>query len=77
MEKNEEYGYENQPYIAELLKFISEHPVTTPGLHHTIVEHDDWCPLLLGTGPCVCRPVVRSPNRKERRRMKAKGRLVD
>lgn len=30
-----------------------------PGVHHIMVEHDDDCPKLLGTGPCKCDTNVR------------------
>ena len=67
-----DYGYPDQPYLAELLRLVAEGQLETrPGLQHVIIEHDDWCPLLLNTGPCICRPVVREPNRKERRKLKA------
>lgn len=69
---SEKFSYENQPYVAEIVKYLSAHPAK-PGLHHIITEHDDWCPLLLGTGPCICRPVVRTANRKERRKLKARA----
>lgn len=67
---NQEFSYENQPYVAELMKFINANPAK-PGLCHVVIEHDDWCSALLGTGPCICRPVVRTANRKERRKLKA------
>ena len=67
----EQFVAMDQPFVTDLLKRMRELQ-GKPGLHHTIIEHDDWCPLLLGTGPCICRPVVRSPNRAERRRMKKK-----
>lgn len=67
-----DYDYSDQPYLAELLRHVAEGKLETqPGLYHVMIEHDDWCPLLLGTGPCICSPVVRNPNRKERRRLRA------
>ena len=30
----------------------------TPGLHHIIIRHDDWCDLLNRRGPCNCDPDV-------------------
>lgn len=74
---SEEFGYENQPYVAELMKFISANPTLKPGLHHIQIGHDEWCPLLLGTGPCICLPVVCSPNRKERRATKKRAKRKD
>jgi hypothetical protein len=60
-----DYGYLNQPYVEDLLGIDAK-----PGeVRHVMIEHDDWCPALLGTGYCVCRPVVRPPNREERRRI--------
>lgn len=27
-----------------------------PGMYHLFVRHDDWCPLLLNDGVCICSP---------------------
>lgn len=60
------YSYQNQPYVTDLLNI----PMPKAGeIQHVMVEHDDWCPLLLGKGLCVCRPQIRKMNRAERRRM--------
>ena len=65
---NDDYSYLNQPYIADLTKAGA---TAKPGqIEHVMVEHADWCPLLAGTGLCVCRPIVRKPNRHERRLLK-------
>lgn len=67
-----DYGYLDQPYLAELLRqFAAGKLDLAPGVCHTMIEHDGWCPVLHGTGPCICNPVVRAPNREERRRLRA------
>jgi hypothetical protein len=67
MSEVQKYGYLNQPYIPELEKLATGKPGQ---IQHIMVEHADWCPLLAGTGLCVCRPIVRKPNRHERRKLK-------
>lgn len=67
------FDYAHQPYVGELLRKTRSGEIPTdPGVRLVIVEHDSWCPKLLGIGPCVCRPIVRNANRKERRAL-AKG----
>ncbi len=35
-----------------------------PGTVHVVnVQHDEWCNLLNGLGPCNCNPDVRPPER--------------
>ena len=70
---SEGFGYSDQAYVGELLRKVSSGEIPTrPGVRHVIVEHDSWCPKLLGIGSCVCRPTVRLANRRERRAL-AKG----
>lgn len=58
------FGYLDQPYVQQLLEL---EPSAKPGIEHLVVVHSDWCPALLGTGLCCCRPTVRKPTRNERR----------
>jgi len=72
-DKTNPFRYANQPYVAELLKNAADlTEQSTPGVHHVMVVHSAWCPLLLGTGPCICRPVVRKLTRHERRKLAKK-----
>lgn len=65
-----EYSYTDQPYLAELFRYIAEHPPKPGTINHVMIEHDDWCPALLGTGYCICRPAVRPPKREKLRRLR-------
>lgn len=65
-----EYSYTDQPYLAEVFRYIAEHPPKPGSINHIFIEHDDWCPALLGTGYCICRPAVRPPKREELRRLR-------
>ena len=44
--------------VEKLLDLIRKGRVR-PGVHHILVEHDHWCALLHGVGPCNCDPDIR------------------
>ena len=64
----ERFDEADQPFVADLLKRMVALQ-GKPGVHLHVVEHSDWCGIWTG-GLCCCRPTVRAPNRKERRRLK-------
>lgn len=64
------FSYENQPYVPDMLRHALEHPPKPGTINHIMIEHDDWCPILYGTGYCICRPNVRPPKREELRRLR-------
>ena len=53
-----DFRYLDQPYVKRLLELVRQTP-PGPGVHHVVTEHDEWCPVLSGTGYCVCNPRVR------------------
>lgn len=60
-----EFDYFDQSYVQDMLRHLAD---IRPGeVRHVMIEHDDWCPALLGTGYCICHPNVRSPKREELR----------
>lgn len=62
------FDYFDQAYVQAMLKRLAD---IRPGeVRHMMIEHADWCPALLGTGYCICRPNVRPPKREELRRLR-------
>jgi len=57
-------------YVRELLKPATLARIQNAGRGGAVVDvrilHDNWCPLLAGTGPCNCTPdvAIRAPRRK-------------
>ncbi len=49
--------YLSQRYVAKMLEVAAE--IGEPGKVILLdIAHDDWCPLLAGSGPCECEPDV-------------------
>lgn len=67
----ERFDEADQPFVADLLKRMVALQ-GKPGVQLHVVEHSDWCGIWTG-GLCCCSPVVRSPNRKERRALKKRA----
>ena len=44
-------------YTEKLMRVISEIDNLKDGVHHVVIEHDDWCPALKG-GKCCCSPYI-------------------
>jgi len=38
-----------------LERIVADQGSLRPGVHHLVVEHDDWCEIFRG-GPCTCTP---------------------
>jgi hypothetical protein len=50
-------------YAPAVIRAAEQAGKLKPGLYVVDVQHDDWCDLLEGVGPCNCDPTVKPPQR--------------
>lgn len=45
-------------WLADLQEALRAKPLPPGQVYETHVFHDEWCPLIVRGGPCICNPDI-------------------